>query len=394
MQHRQLVRNSALLFGMNLVTGFLHYLFQVLAARRLDAVAYGRVLVAMNAFSLVLGLLGVIQFFVVLRQGRLRRPGFIRGCSWFFSLFTLGWALVYFAGTGTLLAGRLFSILCLSLPAVALLGVWLGVAQASHAFFTLGLISFLGGLFKFSGAFWSHSPEQLLAALLLGSGAALLAGLLLTGRGATVAAARERSVTPVGTDLFFSGLTAFGFALYPAFDLLNVRLILAPELVGRYGQLQLFSKVVYFVPIALLQVTFPLYVNMFAPGGDRSAYGRARRLEAGGLGLSYLAAFFFSIAGPWVSARFLGFSTSHLDIFLVCVSMVPLYGLMSALQLAASRKQAGVAVVAVMVVGLSFLGARSCGLETLRGYLWFSAVVNTVLGAGGQWLVGQPRVHK
>jgi len=379
----KLVKSSLLLLILNLSGGFLHYLFQVVAARRLGLSDYAELIVAMSFYQILFSLSSVMQYFAVMRSRS--RAGHAT-----LVVLTVVSAVLGVAACTVVLAGystpSLLLILLLTYPSALLAGFWLGTLQGWQAFMAFGLSFFAGAVTKFGGALVSVTKQQYalsVAALAIIMMLAAFIFYLHHARkgGADVAAGAGGSGW---RDLALSSLAAFGFVIYPIFDLLNVRMLFESETVGKYGQLQLFSKMLYFAPATLLQVTFPYYVKAFESGVTLSEHIKVRLLEIAGLAASYIGALVFAVAGPAIATKAIGSHTLETrEIFLACASMVPLYGLMSSLQVSASSKSILHCVVFVSVVLVSPTIARLAGFSSLDDYLVFSVIINTLFGLAG-----------
>ena len=393
---RKIIKSSFLLLSLNLMAGFLGYFYQVVAAKKLTTQDYADLLVALNTYSLLLTFCAVIQYFSVIRSSLFFKSLFLKLLSLaVFVISVLAAVILFNRSSGS----PLFFLLLIGFPGALLASFWSGAFQGQQLFLAFGLLGFLGSFFKFGLSWFSFGKEQFALSIVLASLAPLLFGVLYRVKhGKEHDVRKKKLLAPVSKDLLLSFVTALGFALYPAYDLFNVKFLFDPETVGRYGQLQLFSRIVYFAPAALLQVTFPYYVKAFSTGLSYAEHRKVRLIELMALGVCYLGILFMALIGPYLAARFIGLSLDGWDIFLASASMLPLYGLISSLQLSVSTKNIRAAIFYVLIVLLSpacalFFALVAGEFPTLRSYLVFSTVINSFVGIVGL-LGGERRMRR
>jgi hypothetical protein len=113
------------------------------------------------------------------------------------------------------------------------------------------------------------------------------------------------TTTGVRQQLSFSFVTALGYSWLPAYDLLTVRYLMGADQAGVYTHLLLFSKVLYYAPLALLQVTLPHYIKVLNGVDSASGIAQLRKLERHGLLVSSIAVGVFAAVGPIVADTYL-----------------------------------------------------------------------------------------
>ena len=182
-------------------------------------------------------------------------------------------------------------------------------------------------------------------------------------------------------NLSVAALTAFGYAWLPVFDLLTVRYLIGFEQAGLFSQLQLFSKILYYAPLTLLQISLPHYVRILSAGHDRSELKGVRKFEWQGMVLSYLGVIVFAFTGPYACKNILHIQEfSAVQISLICLAVIPQYGLLSGLQIlaAANRCKLGAVLLGstLLMSALAFLFRW----KTIDEYLLYSAIANSILG--------------
>ncbi|OFZ82216.1 MAG: hypothetical protein A2583_04755 [Bdellovibrionales bacterium RIFOXYD1_FULL_53_11] len=382
----KILKSSAVLMLLNVSGGLFTYFSQVVAAKRLGIADFADLSVGLATFGIFLSAGALTQNLALIATAAKGRSfDAIRRTSWPIALVCLTstfFMACFYTGDSVL------GVLLTAFPAAMLAGFWSGTLQGLKLFAWFGLVGWSGAFIRMFFSLASSTKQHFAGAVGAGLGFMLVLGLLINTQATKKEITRKNrhfeSESISARDLFYSVLLAFGVALFPAFDLLNVKSLFEPETVGHYGRLQLFGKILYFAPMTLLQVTFPYYLKAFSGELDARGLSRLRRIEFIALFCCYAGAACLAVAGPALLESTTGIrGISGRQILLQCLSMVPLYGLMSALQLSVSLKKTGLSILCVSVVFLSFAAARLPGIGSLDGYLVFSAVMNTVMGIIG-----------
>lgn len=383
---KKLLQSSAVLLVLNLAGGAMHYLFQVSAASRLSLADLGNLNVglAFFMFSMTSGLL--VQYWANFRipsQDDRMRMNLI-------SLMVLSICGCYlYAAVREAVPTSLGLAFGFAVPAMIMTHYWLGVFQGRKYFVQYGIGMFLVGAFKYGGSFFAETIEGFALSVTLGGVAAgsVVMTLDVFNRGKPEPAVEikvSKKLSDRRDDLFLTFFTGMGFVLFPSFDLLTIKYLLGTHAAGLFSQISLFSKALYFAPAVLLQVTLPYHVRIFRGKSTAAERKSIHRLEIFGLAACYFGSVVAAAIGPYLMSRFLGINGLHsLDIFLACASIVPLYGLMSSLQVSAAAKKVKQSASYVFIVLLSPVGAGVLGLETIRQYLIYATVMNTLFGLFG-----------
>lgn len=379
----QFLKNSFLLFFINSCAGFLHYFYQVFAAKTLPIADLGILNTHLTYFSILMTLGVVTQYFSLfsgLNPLNHRKV-------WALSLLICAvgmvavFFLVFYRGDQLEASGPV--ILFLSAFPGCLTHFWLGRLQKAHRFSWFGITLLSIAAIKFFTVIFATSPITFYSAIFLSQ----LTGLLISLLGAAKPAPDEISTTSSRALLLASSLSALGVVYFPSYDLLNVRWFFGFDSTGEWSRLALFSKVLYFAPLTLLQVTLPYHLKFFKRQIDLDLHYRIRRIEFITLLLCYAGALALALVGPWVSTQLFRFEPPQWNfIFLACAAIVPLYGLLSSLQIAAALPKPWICVLLVALPLLSTLGAALSQIQSLYGYLIYSTIINTCLGFFGIWI--------
>ena len=352
------------------------YLFQIRAATHLPVEDLGELNVWLTYYMLALVLGQVAQYWAVFSpisgvwQTRLKWISW--GVSFATVLFCLGlWRT-------ELPEGFCGALVLAGIPSAILVQYWQGVSQSRQAFLFFGVVSFALGLSRWVLAIPAADLKFFYLAIILATAVVLPIQLLnrkiFTQRAVEVASAQKYPV-------IFAVLTGLGWALLPSYDLLNIRYWVGSLETGTYSKLQLFSKILYFAPVTLLQVTLPYYVQALKGEGSSEQAHSLRMIETLGWIASYCGVGFFAVTGTWIAQHILGVQgLDAVDIVLSCLAVPPLYGLLSSLQIfAAAKKALWCAVLLGCVVGSMGICAV-VSWTSLHQYLVYSAAMNTSLG--------------
>ena len=380
-----LYRRSFFLFLMNATGGAFNYFFIYLTVKRLAVTELGQFSSELAIYMLCLSIAGVAQNWAVFS-----RPSAAR-----FRLFqhvglAVGLVTLFLAGFGVFSHSSVTTVLFAAFPAMTLVQVCSGHFQRVYAFFRFGLVSVLWAVLKFGFGFFSNTPNGFAMAFLFASSIVLvLASVGLRSVDKEVAESTE--VPPdFGRQLTMSALTAVGYAWLPAYDLLTVRFLLGSTSAGMFSQLQLFSKITYHAPVTLLQISLPYYAKILKDSRPAPILHHLRKLEWRGLVASFSAIAVLAGLGPAFCEHVL-----HIHVFetreiaLICLAVLPLYGLMSAIQIHVSAGKLGMAAAFIASTFLVIAVAWILGWKTVDQYLVYSAIANTVLGTVGWTLASR-----
>lgn len=381
---KTLVKNSTILLILNILAGVMNYFCQLIYTKNLDTHSFGILNVEITIFSLFLTSGLAVQYFAVLCSPNTRSK----------QIMLLASVVTLVASWITMLL-ELFSIIELSIKTTLFLGIpclvlchyWLGSLQGRKLFLYFGLSIFLIALIKFCWTIPVNQPVAFARAIAISGMIALPLILLMHFKYAELCEHTVNS-TNISKDLILSLLPAFAIVLFPAYDLMNVRFYLNIDSAGQFSRLQTFSKILYFGPITLLQITLPYYVNSFKNSPEihpsEANWKTVRKLEFAGLTLCYAGSFILAIAGPSIMRNFLSVpDIKTIDIFLACVSITPLYWLLSSVQIAAASKNILLCFLCVMAVTASPLLASFFKFSSLTDYLYFATAANTIFGLVG-----------
>ncbi len=378
----RLFKDSVVLVAFNFIAGFCHYFYQVVAARRLNIEDLALLNVELAFYSLLLTLGVIAQYFPVFRpptKALTRKVSLIA-----ISIFALTVCYVLFVALGYLPAFTRITLV-VGAPIAIMMHYWLGVFQSKKRFFILGLGLLFLGLSKFIFSIFAFKVIGFAFAVVGASMFVVLFSLLIylfqRNKIWVLETAQINQDARFKKDLTISFFNGLGFVLFPVYDLINVKYFIGVSEAGRYAQLQLFSKILYFAPVALLQVTLPHRVQAFKDKASKKDLSSIRLIEKLGLVACYMGALFFGATGPWISKNVIGINgISGLDVFLACAALVPLYGLLNALQIFAAAKKQIYCFLVLVSVAISPIGLLIFGLDTLREYLIYALFVNTILG--------------
>jgi len=328
----------------------MHYLYQVIGARRLSAVEYGELNAWMAYLSLCLAAGTVLQFvsnFKVLTD---------RG---FRTLATLSSAAAVLVGV-LILSGVIpvtplvagITTIALSLPFYTLIGQF----QARQAFVAMGFGLFVLALTKLSLLFLPvmATAEQFYAAFPLATGMATVVLGIFTLTTVGRAAAEKKRPSDLRTALPGSVVLAVAMALLPQLDILNLTRLCDAEELGRFARVSLFSKAVFFGAITLLQISLPFHVAATSPEARRlDGFRRVVLLERTGLAACVFGSVVLAWISPIISLRFLGFDLSGMQswVLLSCLSLTALYGHLQRLQTRVARGEWRQAAAGLAAVG-------------------------------------------
>lgn len=398
-QFNSLLKSSLTLLVLNLTGAAFHYLFQVLAVRRLDVLSYGELNTRISSFSVIMSVGICAQFIPVLLAPRFHQIEAVFKWTPARKMVAFSWFTVvfYFIALIFFKEWAVSFFLPLSVMLYLCVHFWLGVLQSMQRFFFLGLGSLGLAFFKMAGGFKAQDMIEFQMAIPFAGAALLLTGLLAATLFWGLSKIRTNSdsegkPTMPSQEFSFEGLLfpfliGFGTVFLPIYDLFNVQYFLKAAdnatALGEYSRLMLFSKILYHAPQTLLQVTLPHYVSAFA--GDLETRKEKRKqllkLERLGLFAVYFLGLAFAIVGPWGAEIFLNIpAMSKLNIFLACMAVPPLYGLLSSLQIFGAQKRAPAMLALLLMILFSPLLVFVLKIQDLTAYLVFSAVINSIFG--------------
>jgi hypothetical protein len=382
-----LLRSSAVLLALQLAAGLLNYLYQVFAARSLSTLDLSQLNSWASVFSLFLVFAAAAQFRAVLAP-RDRVASSSRRIGWLtaFSLL-LAFSFWIRRSPASPLVWTLMAVL--TWAAVAMFHHLLGTLQRRKAFWLMGLAGLTYALTRATGAASAHTVHEFISIWLTAASCGAIAAL-----GLSAWSVFQESATN-GSEKKLSGFTSMTIALLPgvsiawlpSYDFFAVQLALGSEAGGHFTRLQLFSKILFFAPLTLAQISLPYYAEAFRTKASSEVFSKLRRLEAAGLGISYLGAITLGFIGPVIGARILGLPEVLLgtDVMLACLNITPLYGVLCAVQTFASagrtREPIAALLASVCAFGITVVASRYFSLS-LTGLLALSATLNTMVGVG------------
>ena len=378
----RIYKSAVLLFALNGVAGVLNYLFLLLAARRLSSSELGDLAFALNLFNLVMISGSVVQYwslFSALSRETLRK---CYVASWIavgifvsillssgFHLKTIVWSLVF------------------AVPLSISLQFLVGRFQRGRWFGWFGAGGAVWALCKFGLAWFAQSGVDFATAIPVATAVSVSLALLLPKPEDSAEANGESSNWVVRLKPALA--TALAHAWLPAFDLVVVRLALGSDTAGHLSKLQLFSKAIYYAPLALLQISLPISIRVLA-GGKEKDWPQLVKLERIGISVCFLAVFGVAGLGAWVSESIMGVpGLTRLELFLACAGVIPLYGLLRAIQLFSASGRMRVPLILLLVSFGSSAVATQVHWDSLTAYLAYSATMSFILGSAGWYLSRQ-----
>jgi O-antigen/teichoic acid export membrane protein len=382
---RGLLKGSVTLLLLNLIAGALTYFYQLRAAQSLSLEAYGRLnsLFALYAVGMIIGIYFQMRAVISNRNQTVVVLGRI------LSFVGLGFAIAGRTHPDLLTTSFLFQLLGLLVPGIGL-QILMGFLQSAEQWVLLGTGSALLACGKLLGS-WGATDW-------MGYYSAVQGSLTAVGCLGTLVYAVRQPLQQVearsskNQDWLSAFLMSVGWTWIPSYDLLNLRILLPPAAAGQWSQLQLFGKILYYLPQAFLQVTLPRYSKLYLTPSAREEWSALARLELVGLGATYVCALAMSLGGPWVALHFLHLNLSGHDLWRVCFGVVPLYGVLAAIQvLGAFRETRKMIFLLALTLCTTAIACFAQGAVDFSGYLWISLVWNTVLGAASLWLL---KMHK
>lgn len=297
------LRQGGLFFVANLLAGFLHYLYQLVAAGRLSSADFA----ALNGWfadvALCFFLSGLLQYaanFSPAPRARLRVAVLaiaavcVAGLIAWFTRDGLGWT----RGAVVIVAAGAFAWL-------------LGQAQIRLAFGLMSIGNLLFGLTKLGLAFWpmgAHALEPFAFALFGGYLPAILVLAIVLWRSADVAT----TPTPSWSAPIMLSLAG---AIIPQFDMVLMNHTQDAETFQSFAQASLFYKGIYFALFILAQWLLPQQIH-------RPTRTPVRSLLATGLCAFAVSVVIWALA-PFVSTMLLHWPTppdGHL-VFWSCLHM-------------------------------------------------------------------------
>lgn len=399
---KKLLKSSLTLLLLNLTGAGFHYLYQIIAARRLDVLHYGDLNSRISSFSVIMSVGVCAQFIPVLIAPRLIKFSDI----WHWApaknvaYISLAAPLLFFLINHFFRDIAVNSFIPLSVMLYLCVHFWLGVFQSMHRFFLMGLGGLGLAVFKLAAGFQAQTSVEFQMAIPFAGAFLLVIGLLFSlvwtawlflkrrgdGTVSKIFVIKSDSAFSLQS-LIFPFLIGFGTVFLPIYDLFNVRyFITIPDsatALGEYSRLMLFSKILYHAPQTLLQITLPHYVSIFK--GDPATREEKRlqlmKLEWLGLIAVYFLGFVFSVVGPLGAQTFLNIhSMNTLNIFLSCMAVPPLYGLLSSLQIFGAQKRAKAMTSLLLMTAFSPIFVSVLKIHDLTTYLIFSAIMNSIFG--------------
>jgi len=381
-----LLKNSAVMGILTLAAGGFHYLFHILCIKRLAVGDLALLNVDLSWFNLSLSLGFLIQYYMNLNTPTVKRL-----------------RQLYFATIGiTLLSATAFAYFWIAQPddfirpmlAVSLITAlffhcWAGFFQSEKKFFLFGMINLLLGASKFSMAFFMESRELLALTVLFSTVAAnSIAVIYLTVKRDYLhpeikKTDEEARAVNIKKELSLSFVSGLAFMLLPNFDILNLRYLVGLAPAGLYSQIQIFTKVLFFAPVILLQVTLPYYTRIYRGEASHNDRRALRKFEFLGFAGTYSAALVFALIGP-IGLK-IGFGITRFgfkEIALACIAIAPFYGLMSAIQVFASAKELKKCALTAASVLISPIGLVLVGVQSFEGYITYAAIVHSLIGIG------------
>lgn len=372
---------KAFLLFLNLSAGFLNYLFLILLAKRLPLHELGQINSYLAGYSVLSAAAAAVQYRVVLsRELQFKLKNVIQVSICMLGLTFL--STIFFAQRNMLM-----SLIFSSLPALLCLMGIAGLFQRHQRFALFGCVGMFLAILKTGLAFQAESSIDFSLTLPVSVGLSLFLFLIILVTTQKKFESESHSTSPVTeTDGFNSGwsaawITALAYGWLPAFDILYVKYFFSSIETGEYSKLLLFSKILFFVPLTLLQITLPQYSKIFREETSTQELQALRKQEFLGLCLCYLGVLFFAITGPFLARQILGLGElSAFRVTAVCLSAVPLYGLLAAIQ---TFTAAGNLKKAVFWLMSTFIPAAVFFLiprKSIELYLTVSTIVNTILG--------------
>lgn len=373
----RLFKSSAVLLFFTLAAGLFSYAYQVIAARRLTVEDLGNLNVSLSFFNVVMTAGIVLQYWAVLSPlspDTLKR---LTMSSWIAILASVGAGVYFYSG-----GGNPFWIFSAAVIPMVLLQYWIGRFQSLEIFAWMGIVNLLFAFFK-TGMVLRASSVQDFA---FGFFAAVVIVLFLAQF--VPLPKKEHPPKPnYWKGIFLAALVGFASVMLPSIDLLNVRYVIGTNASGELARLQLFSKALYFAPMALLQVTLPHYVKALRGDTVENPLNDLRRMEYLGLGVSYLGALFFAFLGPTIGTWIFNIpGMSPVDILLACLGIIPFYGLLSCIQIEAAEEDWLSVLLLVAAIGISPVIASIVHWKSVHAYLIFAACLNTALGGLGMFM--------
>jgi O-antigen/teichoic acid export membrane protein len=385
----QLSRRSLVLLAGNVATGMLTYGFQLRASAVLDTASYGSLNVWMAYLSIFISVATIAQ--IASNFHLLDSTSLLKLCKKV--LLTLALILLFLVffginGSSGVKIGLLTCILAVLFQFI------LGQFQGRLWFFGMVVSSFIAAAAKFGSTyclFGNHSIQECFYyAFPLSFGVGCLAEITfvfsmkkklksLNPNGFSSSAEKQKKRLK-WTEMGASVLLAFGMALIPQIDLLNIHWTQPAPIVGRFSQASLFAKGIYFAALTLLQITLPYHIQTARGELEPESFAKVKKFERFGLVCCILGSFIFAGIGPEICRKILGFDVSqHRDwILLSCLCLTALYNQLQKLQLACTTYQLDAAV----------LRTGALGLGMLVSYLWQpKSVTAYLISALGYYLV-------
>lgn len=383
MATRQVFKASILLLAANLAAGVGHYFFQVRAAALLTAPEYG-VLNAWMAYlgiSLTAGSIAQIGAnFLTLSARKLKQ----------ISLTSLALSLALTLITVIIPADHPavpWAVGVLSFTLGVLFHFWVGQFQGRTWFIWMGSILFglavikVGTTFAIpreQGFYWAFPFSYGLTCVL----ASLIA--FFQSRSSVQATAHVTS-SAKHQSWIATPILAFGMALIPQLDLLNLRFSQPDQVLGEFARASLFAKAIFFAALTLLQVTLPYHIQWRRHQISEAMHRKIRLFELAGLGLCVLGSPVLAYLAPIITSRFLGFELSRDQqtwVLLSCLSLTALYGQLQRIQMLCALGQWKPAALKILPLAATLPVFYLLQVDSVTRYLVFALGFYAILNLG------------
>jgi O-antigen/teichoic acid export membrane protein len=371
----RVLRGTMMLTAANVLAGVFNYLFLLWSAKRLDSDSLGHFSYCLSLYGF-LGLLAlVMQYWGFFSHIPRRLFRGLRGIWGVIALFSLH---AYFNDYSDTFSVPL--ILGLAFLSSAGLQFLLGRFQKTERFAWLGFAGVLWAFLKMGAAWKAQSEHEFAMAFVFSNALTLMVclvfGNLFEDRGP---GARKKFLPALSRPLAL----AFAHSWFPVRDVILIKLCLGDAAAGEMQRLSLYSKVLYYAPLALLHVGLPVIQKITERREASEDWKSLVKLETGGLSLGFMAVLAITALGPRISVQLLHLpEPNRMDLFWACLSLLASYGALRGIQIFSALGKPGQSLPILVLSVLAGGVALAISWSGLSGYLVFSAMTSLAIGIG------------